>query len=481
MYDIFLSYSSKDLERVRPLFDALTAQGWVVFWDHLSIRTGSNWRAKIDKSINASRCVIVIWSKNSIHSEYVIEEAEIAIRRKILVPIALDNISPPFGFSQRQTLSVKSLSFKANDPAREKLLESVRHLVDQSIPVSSKLNKQAHPFKKCHLLVVFLVLLLGLLVYKGISIISSKENSLDNIKRSGELLIATRDNLPPMGFRQDGKLVGIDIELASSLASSLGVKPKWVFFEDINQREDLLLKGKVDLVISSYSITAEREKQIGFSVPYFDSASVIMIRKDDLNTIKSYKDLADKKVAVLRESLNADTIRALAPTAEQIEIDGSMLQGYRKLEKKEVDAVVYDKPMIEYFIANNPSKGFLKINAPPLDPNNYAIGVDLSKRELLEYINNFLEQAKINKLLEQLAAKYATSSIVIQVNQQVDSFTEYTIQQGDTLSKIAFNAYGDPSLWEGIYAYNHQLGLIKFAGLIRAGQKIKIPLKSNLP
>lgn len=479
MYDIFLSYSSKDLERVRPLFDALTAQGWVVFWDHISIRAGSNWRTKIDKSINASRCVIVIWSKNSIKSEYVIEEAEIAIKRKILVPISLDNVGPPFGFSQRQTLSFKSLHCKPNDPSYEKLLESISHLMDRPIPSPNAFIEKPSPVKRYRVFFILLAVVVFIVLYKFLLDSSPKEKSLADIRESGELLIATRDILPPMGFRQEGKLVGIDIELAMSLASSIGVKPRWVFFEDINQREDLILKGKVDVVISSYSITAEREKKIGFSIPYFDSASMIMIRKADRDTIKTYKDLAYKKVAVLRQSLNADTIRALAPTAEQIEIDGSMMQGYIKLEKNEVDAVVYDKPMIEYFIANNPSKAFLIINAPPLDPNNYAIGVSLRDKELIEYINSFLDNAKKTQFLEQLAIKYATSSLIVEPSPQFESYKEYTIKQGDTLSKIAFNAYGDPSLWEGIYAYNRQLGLIRFAGLIRAGQIIKIPLKNK--
>ena len=328
------------------------------------------------------------------------------------------------------------------------------------------------------ILLLLLILLVGL--YQLFPLFFSKERTLNEIRDSGELIIATRDTLPPMGFRQDGKLVGIDIELAVNLANSLNVKPKWVFFEDINQREELLVKNKVDVVISSYSITEEREKKIKFSIPYFDSASVIMVRKEQANSIKSYKDLAYKKVAVLRESLNADTIRALAPTAEQIEIDGSMMQGYRKLEEKEVDAVVYDKPMIEYFIANHPSKEFSVISGPPLDPNNYAIGVNLLEGKLLEHINAFLESSKKNGFLDQLSAKYATSSIVVEVNQQVDAFTEYTIKKGDTLSKIAFSVYGDPSLWEGIYAYNHKLGLIEFAGLIRSGQKIKIPVQSSL-
>ena len=46
-----------------------------MFWDHQSIHTGENWHRKIDEAINNSRCVLVVWSKQSGQSEWVLEEA----------------------------------------------------------------------------------------------------------------------------------------------------------------------------------------------------------------------------------------------------------------------------------------------------------------------------------------------------------------------------------------------------------------------
>jgi formylglycine-generating enzyme required for sulfatase activity len=102
MHDIFLSYSTKDRERLKPLFQALERQGWSVFWDHQSIHTGDNWHLKIDEAINNSRCVLVVWSKDSVQSEWVLEEAHKGKRRGVLLPIRIDAIEPPFGFAMRQ-------------------------------------------------------------------------------------------------------------------------------------------------------------------------------------------------------------------------------------------------------------------------------------------------------------------------------------------------------------------------------------------
>ena len=51
MYDIFLSHSSKDRERLIPLVDALEAQGWSVFWDHRAIKVADDWHEVIGEAI----------------------------------------------------------------------------------------------------------------------------------------------------------------------------------------------------------------------------------------------------------------------------------------------------------------------------------------------------------------------------------------------------------------------------------------------
>jgi hypothetical protein len=117
MHDIFLSYSTKDRERLKPLFQALAQQGWSVFWDHQSIHTGDNWHRKIDQAIRESRCVVVVWSKSSVDSEWVLEEASKGKSRGVLLPIKIDNVDPPFGFAMRQAGNFIGWNGKGGHPA----------------------------------------------------------------------------------------------------------------------------------------------------------------------------------------------------------------------------------------------------------------------------------------------------------------------------------------------------------------------------
>jgi hypothetical protein len=75
MADIFLSYANVDRERIRPLVKKLEEHGWSVWWDR-KIPPGKTWRQVIQRAIDDAKCVVVVWSQQSIQSDWVITEAE---------------------------------------------------------------------------------------------------------------------------------------------------------------------------------------------------------------------------------------------------------------------------------------------------------------------------------------------------------------------------------------------------------------------
>src|SRR4030095_13926329 len=105
MSDIFISYSSEDRDRILPLVNALEKTGWSVFWDR-TIPAGKTWRQVIGSEIEGCRSVVVVWNKNSVTSEWVLEEAEKGKSRQILIPVLLDNVQPPFGFGSIQAANL---------------------------------------------------------------------------------------------------------------------------------------------------------------------------------------------------------------------------------------------------------------------------------------------------------------------------------------------------------------------------------------
>jgi len=95
--DIFISYKREEQAEARKLADALEQEGWRVWWDP-KLRAGERFDDAIEAALQESKCVIVLWSKRSVRSHYVKDEAAYALNRGKLVPVAIEEVKLPFRF-----------------------------------------------------------------------------------------------------------------------------------------------------------------------------------------------------------------------------------------------------------------------------------------------------------------------------------------------------------------------------------------------
>jgi len=101
MADIFISYAREDLAWVEKLNRALEAQGYSVWWDR-NLATGARYLKETETQLREARATVVVWSKVSIDSHWVADEAALARDLGRLVPISKDGTMPPLGFGQYQ-------------------------------------------------------------------------------------------------------------------------------------------------------------------------------------------------------------------------------------------------------------------------------------------------------------------------------------------------------------------------------------------
>jgi len=101
MADIFLSYSRSDAHAAKWVAEALGARGWNVWWDP-GIAPGEEFRDRILEELQAARCAVVLWSSAAVKSGFVLDEAERARHRGVLVQALIERISPPLGFGHLQ-------------------------------------------------------------------------------------------------------------------------------------------------------------------------------------------------------------------------------------------------------------------------------------------------------------------------------------------------------------------------------------------
>jgi adenylate cyclase len=102
---VFLSYAREDAEQARDLAEALGASGHTVWWDH-RIHGGSRYAEEIDRALNESDAVVVLWSQASIASTWVLDEAAEGRDSGKLVPVLIGECKPPLGYRQFQMVDL---------------------------------------------------------------------------------------------------------------------------------------------------------------------------------------------------------------------------------------------------------------------------------------------------------------------------------------------------------------------------------------
>lgn len=134
MTDIFISYDSDDRARIEPLTNILKAEGWSVWWDR-DLVVGPRFDEEVEKALNQASCVVVAWSRHSIKSRWVRDEADIGLERDALIPLLIDDVQPPLGFRAPQTAKLVGWPEKTGE--LDRLIAGIHMLLDKLRPTSS--------------------------------------------------------------------------------------------------------------------------------------------------------------------------------------------------------------------------------------------------------------------------------------------------------------------------------------------------------
>ena len=199
---------------------------------------------------------------------------------------------------------------------------------------------------------------------------------------------------------QTKQIQGFDIDLFNAVAAKEDFK---IQFENVAFDPLLagMAQGTYDAAISSITITADRQKAMLFSDPYFDAGQIITVRINN-TTINSKNDLVGKTVAVqLGTTGNIEVNNIAGATAKPYDDIGLAFQD---LMNGQVDAVVCDNPVAVNYVATNTTK--IKTVGAVFTDEQYGIAVANGKTALLAQINDGLAKVKADGELHTIAVKW---------------------------------------------------------------------------
>jgi adenylate cyclase len=133
---VFLSYAREDTAAAKHLAAGIERAGHSVWWDH-HIQGGSRFASEIDRELKNAEVVAVLWSKTSVESAWVQDEAAEGRDSGRLVPTIMHGVKPPLGFRQFQSIDFGNWDGGDEPEALSDLLGAIAQMTGETEPRSA--------------------------------------------------------------------------------------------------------------------------------------------------------------------------------------------------------------------------------------------------------------------------------------------------------------------------------------------------------
>jgi ABC-type amino acid transport substrate-binding protein len=220
----------------------------------------------------------------------------------------------------------------------------------------------------------------------------------------GILRVGMTPSLPPMIFKEGDLYVGAEAELAEALGRELGrrvvfVEEKW------ENLIDALCDNRIDIIMSSMSITPARSYRIAFSAPYLNVGQIALTRSAD--TYSYVVNLAGKaKNGVgVKPGTTADFLmrQEFPQVRRKYYTDGEAAA--EALLREKIDLFISDAPIIWYLASHYQTKG-LAVAPLMLNQEQLGWGIRRTDTDLLDRANAFLKKVQASGDLNRILSRW---------------------------------------------------------------------------
>ena len=219
-------------------------------------------------------------------------------------------------------------------------------------------------------------------------------------KTDNTLTMGTNAAFPPYEFvDDDGKIVGIDAEIAAAIAEKLDMELE-IKDMDFDSLITACAGGSVDVVLAGLTVTDERKESVNFSDTYATGVQVIIVKED--SAIASVDDLEGKMIGV-QAGTTGDIYCTDEFGQDNVKQYNNGALAVAALNNDQIDCVIIDNEPAKSFVAANTG---LKILDTEYAVEDYAIAVAKENTELLDKINDAMAELKADGTIDKIVSKY---------------------------------------------------------------------------
>ena len=239
------------------------------------------------------------------------------------------------------------------------------------------------------------VLLISLLLALGLS-----ADRLEDIKRKGVLKVGVKYDFKPFGFKQDGKVVGFDIDLAKYIARKMRLRLNLVQVTS-KTRIPMVKANIIDIAAASMTHKHNRDLAIDFTIDYFFDGQSILVRSDANE--QSYKDFVGKKMGAIKGSASGMNFFEKSPKTKMVWFVGYN-EALSALKAGLIDAITTD--YVWCSTQAKDSKGKLKTIGGTFTFEPYGMGVPENESNFRDEVNFAIQSAVLDGTYHELYKKW---------------------------------------------------------------------------
>jgi polar amino acid transport system substrate-binding protein len=218
------------------------------------------------------------------------------------------------------------------------------------------------------------------------------------------LKVGVAPQSPPMIFKEGKNLAGVEADCAQALGKALG---RQIQFVELPWEEliNALVEGKIDIIMSSMSVTRARESRVAFCDPYLRIGQMALVRAEDRYRFALLEAGLAKRTIGLKKGTTADLLVQQEFPRAQRKYYKSADDGAKALSKKQIDLFITDSTMVSYLEGMYETKSLVKA---PMVFSDEVLGwaVRRSDDSLRETVNAYLKKIRENGELTKLLKRW---------------------------------------------------------------------------